>query len=206
MLSLSDLKAVFDVVKNLIPLFRQKGVILDFMQPFDLGLGKGPAGEGYSADCLPTRIPINLSLDAWNKDEHPNVLQKITAELYGLEDAGWTSGSGTAFEYNSTNPLQLARSLQPWEHLPIRLEISIGFEHRDAYKFVEQLRKLKNERQRIKVVYTVREGIKTKTKETKEIEINFYGAFCPGYPLYLSQCGGNETAKRLLNILEAERP
>ncbi|HHT9133991.1 MAG TPA: hypothetical protein ACFYD2_03730 [Candidatus Avalokitesvara rifleensis] len=194
---------IYDILKKRVPSWLSKGIVLDFAEkpgePFDLGLGKGTGGH---SDCLPNNISMNLGLVAWNDSLSNNFLQEITAEVHGLEDAGWTSGSGMALEYDSTNCLKL-RDLKPGERLVIRLEVSIGFA-RDAYKFVEQLGKLKDKQQGIKIVYTVREGTKTKTKELEKSGIDFYKSYYPIHESYLKECYSSEKAQKLLSILRAK--
>ena len=188
-------------LKHIIDYLFPKGIVLDFMEPWGLRLG-----AGYSK-YMPTNLSIDFDLVAWNQDQNPHLFQKITkVELCGLEKAGWRSGLGGTYECNSHNSSQLPMSLSPGVQLPIRLRVNVQFTVVDANRFVEQFRNLKNEKQEIRVEYIVRERDKTKTKELKKADINFYESFYPSYNSYSSDLANrdNVEAKRLLNLLQTE--
>ncbi|MEE9488633.1 MAG: hypothetical protein V3W00_07990 [Candidatus Brocadiales bacterium] len=186
-------KISYDILKKIITSLFSRGIVLDFVEPCPVEI----FAAALSYD-MPSKIGIPLRFIVLNNGKEHNYLQEITVKLHGLENVGWDGRFGELSESNTSKSIELPRPFYPGERLDVRLKGQIFVKHSDAHKFAEEFCGLRDKHVGIKLVYTVREGHKTKTRELEKGNIDFYRRFHPHYILSLRGSCGNEKIAGLL--------
>lgn len=159
MISISDLKTIWDFIRDSVGWLSGNGIVAEFMEPDWFSFG----GGSYRI-FTPQAVDLWLKVYFRNTSKVPMILQSVKGEFLDSE-LPWQGG------YYDVQPrlhgegyvMDLPKTVQPEDSLLLYFRFHFSVNHWTPTKFIKEIKKLPTNFV-LKISYSTKEKGKTKTK------------------------------------------